>query len=294
MGVGDWFSSFCKNIRMDKADLDTISNRYHRITKRINAYYYDSDSDTLHSLYVGSYGRATEIHTSDIDMLVELPYDTYKKFNAYSDNGQSQLLQEVKNVLAETYSTSTLKGDGQIVSIPFYDDIDFEILPAFHNFHDENGRSYIFANSNDGGDWKITDPKAEIDAINRMNKDCNNNLKRLCRMARAWRDENDVPISGILIDILAYNFLSNWSNRDKSYTYYDWMSRDFFKYLSQCNEEQSSWKAMGSGRRIPRSGFFESKASAAYDLSVEAISMEKHPYVAKCKWREIYGGKFPA
>ena len=75
----------------------------------------------------------TEILTSDIDMLVEFPYATYSKFNAYSSNGQSALLQEVKGVLAKTYSTSSLKGDGQIISIPFSDGINFEILPAFLN-----------------------------------------------------------------------------------------------------------------------------------------------------------------
>ena len=269
--------------------MGTISSRYHQITKRINIDYYNSYSDTAHSLYVGSFGRGTEIHTSDIDMLVQLPYNTYVKFKNYTYNGQSSLLQEVKNVLAKTYSTSALKGDGQIISIPFSDGINFEILPAFIN---DDG-SYTFANSNLGGSWKVTDPKAEINAMNSMNESCNHNLKRLCRMARAWRD-NNVPISGILIDILAYNFMSNRQYRDKSYLYYDYMSRDFFKYLSERNKEQTLWKAMGSGRFISRTGSFEGKALVAYNLALEAISKEKdYPYSAKTKWREIYGSKFP-
>ncbi|NLV33634.1 MAG: nucleotidyltransferase, partial [Clostridiaceae bacterium] len=121
------------------------------------------------------------------------------------------------------------------------------------------------------------------------------NLKRLCRMARAWRDKNNVAISGILIDVLAYNFISTWEHRDKSYLYYDWMSRDFFKYLSERDRNQSLWKVMGSGRYISRTGYFESKASAAYTLSKEAIEKEKeYPNTAKSKWREIYGTKFPS
>ena len=83
------------------------------------------------------------------------------------------------------------------------DGIDFEVLPAFIN---KDG-TYTFANTNNGGSWKITDPKAEIEAINNMDKLCNHNLKRLCKMARAWKDKNSVDISGILIDILAYKFL---------------------------------------------------------------------------------------
>jgi len=224
-------------------------------------------------------------------MLVQLPYETYKKFNAYSSNGQSALLQEVKSVIQKTYSRTYLKADGQIISIPFSDGIDFEVLPAFLN----SDGTYTYPNSNNGGSWKITDPKAEIDAVNIMNNNCNKNLKRLCRMARAWRDKNNVAISGILIDVLAYNFISTWEHRDKSYLYYDWMSRDFFKYLSERDRNQSLWKVMGSGRYISRTGYFESKASAAYTLSKEAIEKEKeYPNTAKSKWREIYGTKFPS
>jgi len=81
MSVGDWFNTFCNNIRIDSDDVSTIRTRYHQITKRINLDYYGTSSDTAHSLYIGSYGRDTEIYTSDIDMLVQLPYATYEKFS---------------------------------------------------------------------------------------------------------------------------------------------------------------------------------------------------------------------
>ena len=89
MSVADWFGTFCENIRISNDNESTIRTRYHQITKRINLEYYDSTSDTAHSLYIGSYGRDTEVYTSDIDILVQLPYATYEKFNAYSSNGQS-------------------------------------------------------------------------------------------------------------------------------------------------------------------------------------------------------------
>lgn len=291
MSLSDWFGTFCSNILINESDLEKISSRYKQITKRINLDYYNSSSETNHGLYVGSFGRDTEIYTSDIDILVQLPYETYVKFNGYSSNGQSALLQEVKKVLEKTYSTTYLKGDGQIISLPFSDGINFEVLPAFLNKDD----SYTFPNTNNGGSWKVTDPKKEIDAINKMNNESNKNLKRLCRMARAWRDKNSVPISGILIDVFAYNFLSSWNEKDKSFLYYDWMSRDFFKYLSERDTNQSQWKVMGSNRYVSRVGSFESKAKTAYTTACDAIAKEKeYPASAKSKWREIYGSKFPA
>lgn len=251
--------------------------------------YRGSVSDVNYSLYVGSYGRDTEIFTSDVDMLIQLPYETYERFNRYSSNGQSALLQEVKKSIEKTYSVTKLKADGQIISIPFSDGINFEVLPAFIN---KDG-SYTFANSNDGGSWKITDPKAEIDAINNMNKICNHNLKRLCKMARAWKDKNNVDISGILIDILAYKFLSTWSYREKSYFYYDWMARDFsniYQKFPQNNINGKLWVAGG----IYCFGKFQAKAKTAYEKSQMAIYYsEKYPSLANREWKDVFGNKFP-
>ena len=292
MSVANWFSTFCDNIRISSDDETTIRSRYHQITKRINLEYYNTSSDTAHSLYIGSYGRDTEIYTSDIDMLVQLPYATYAKFDAYTSNGQSALLQEVKNALAKTYSVTNLKGDGQIINLPFQDGINFEVLPAFLNKDDS---SFTYPNSNSGGSWKTTDPRAEISAIKEMNDKCNNNLKPLCRMMRAWKSKCDVNISGILIDILAHRFISAWGERDKSFLYYDWMSRDFFKYLSEQDAKQTLWQAMGSGRYIYHSGAYVSNAKADYDLAVEATDKgTDYPTTAKSKWRQIYGNKFPS
>lgn len=88
MSVSDYFSTFCSNLRMDSDTVSKIQYRYHQITKRINLDYWNSLSEITHSLYVGSYGRGTEIWTSDIDIIVQLPDSTYEKFNAYKSNGQ--------------------------------------------------------------------------------------------------------------------------------------------------------------------------------------------------------------
>ncbi len=291
MSVSEYFQTFCSNLRMSSDTVSTIQYRYHQITKRINLDYRSSSSETSYSLYVGSYGRGTEIWTSDIDMIVQLPYATYEKYNNYSSNGQSALLQEVKTVLQKTYSSSFLKGDGQVIGINFTDGINFEIVPAFIN----KDNSYTYPDSNDGGSWKTTDPRKEIDAMNTRNSDTNKNLKRLCRMARSWKGKCNVSMSGILIDTLAYKFIADWEYKDKSYLYYDYMSRDFFKYLKDLDTSQNYWLAPGSNRHVYKDGDFQNKASTAYNNALDAISYESNDqsYSSKQKWREIYGTKFP-
>ena len=293
MGLADWFRTFCGNLRVrNKA---TISTRYKNITKRLNTDVWSTTSDTSHSLYVGSYGRNTAIHgTSDVDMIFELPYSVYLQYNAHLDNGQSSLLQAIRASVKKTYSTTDIGADGQVVVVSFGDDIRFDLVPAFTN---ADG-SFKHPDSNGGGSWQRTNPKPEIAAIRARNTACNGNLIPLCRMMRAWKDKMNVPIGGLLIDTLAYQFIGSWEYRDESYLYYDYMCRDFFAFMAGQDRTQPYWKAPGSGQRVYASNRqFQYKAKRAYNLACEAIEYEtatpKQVWSAKRKWRDIFGTLFP-
>lgn len=92
MGVAEWFKTFCSNLQVQKED--DISYRYRGpMTRRLNTDFWDTQSDTAHSRYVGSYGRNTAIDFSDIDMIMELPSALYYQYDGYVINGQSALLE---------------------------------------------------------------------------------------------------------------------------------------------------------------------------------------------------------
>lgn len=292
MGLADWFSTFCSNLRVQ--DGGTISQRYKSITRRLNTDFWNTTSDTSHSLYVGSYGRNTAIKGfSDLDMVFELPSDLYFQYDKHSGNGQSALLQAVRASMQKTYPTTSIGGDGQVVVVSFQDGITFEVVPVFTN----KAGSYTYPDSNNGGSWKITNPRQEIEAIRNRNAVCNGNLVALSRMARAWKRKWDVPIGGLLIDTLAYQFIDGWQYKIKSYLYYDYMCRDFFKWMSEQDSEQEYWKAPGSGQYVYGKGLFQYKAKRCYNISLEAIAHEtatpKQEWSAKQKWREIFGTEFP-
>lgn len=294
MGLADWFSTFCSNIRV--SNIDAISRRYKAITKRLNTDYWDTTSETAHSLYVGSYGRNTATNgTSDVDMIFQLPFSVFEQYNDYHGNGQSALLQAIRSSVKRTYSVTNIGADGQVVIVPFEDGITFELVPAFIN----KDNSFTFPNANSGGSWKTTNPKPEIAAIRSRDAVCNNNLVPLCRMMRAWKSKWSVEISGLLIDTLAYQFIESWDYRDKSHLYYDYMCRDFFEYVADQDKDQMYWKAPGSGQWVygPK-GQFQYKAKRCNKLALEAIEHEtatpKREYSAKQKWREIFGTAFPS
>ena len=293
MSVAEWFSKFCSELRIQDAQASTISSRYKSITQRLNTDFWNTTSDTAHSLYVGSYGRSTATRGfSDLDVLTELPNALYHQYDKHAGNGQSALLQAVRATMRKTYPTSEIGADGQVVSVSFTDGLTFEVVPAFIN---KDGESYTYPDANNGGTWKITNPRAEIEAIRTRNNGCNGNLIELCRMVRAWKKTWTVPIGGLLIDTLAYQFIERYEYRDKSYLYYDWMVRDFFKCIADTSETQEWWRAPGSGAYVWGKGLFQYKARRCYNIALSAISHQaaSESWAAKRDWREIFGTSFP-
>jgi hypothetical protein len=71
MGVGEDFSTFKDNYQISSELISDISYRYRRITRQLNTDFWNTNSDTSHSLYVGSYGRDTAAKgLSDLDMAI--------------------------------------------------------------------------------------------------------------------------------------------------------------------------------------------------------------------------------
>lgn len=235
----------------------TISNRYKRITKAINREFWGIESETAHSFYVGSYGRGTAINTSDIDILVELPRDVYNQYDAHKGNGQSRLLQAVKNAILETLPLSDVRGDGQVVVVYFTDGIKFEILPAFKHldFWDNWTGTYDYPDSNMGGNWLSTNPKAEQEAMEKKNRESNGLLFDTCKHMRQIRDTHfsSYHLPGIVIDSFVYHYIADWHwlrNGEESTQPLGAYEK---RLLNQCPSYSFYLTAPGSGMQVKTS-----------------------------------------
>ncbi len=291
MSVSQFFESFAGELQLPASKKTSIANRTAAIARRLNKDFRETDSDASNRFYGGSYGRNTAVDTlSDVDLLCVLPYSTYKRVNEYA-TPQSTLLREVKESLLKTYPGSNIFVDSQIVKIPYTDGITFEVVPVFEN----TDGSYTYANTNGGGSWEVCKPKEEIAAFAERNKAANLNLVVLGRMVRAWRDYNSVGMSGMLIDTLAWQFIDTWAHKDKSYLYYDYLTRDFFKWLSERDKTQTYWRVPGSGAFAYKGSNFQAKAETAHTIALAAIANCENQewWAAKQKFRSIYGTGFP-
>lgn len=288
MDILKTFDEFLVNIEI--RNNEDISGKYNSITKRLNKSFYNIDSDTDYSFKVGSYGRKTAINgVSDLDMLYVLTDDIYKKYNGYESNGQSALLQDLKNSILETYSTTDIRGDGQVVVISFSNYI-VEVCPAFLQL--DGG--YKYPDSNNGGSWKKTNPIAEIDELYNFDKDTNGNLSNLAKMTRAWKNKCGVKIGGLLIDTLCYEFLKNNSDFQKTtLDKYDTLVLKYFEFLKDYDTNREFWYAPGSNQKVFRKeSNFISKAKKAHKNIEEAIEKNENSTVYGI-WKRVFGYSFP-
>ena len=286
MTVADMFREFLDNLVIQNTE--TISTRYGELTAACNKKFRDTESKTANVLQVGSFGRNTGIDgISDLDMLYIMPKG---EWDNYKDGKQYKLLQDVKAAVLARYPLTEVRVDRLVVTVT-YTDFYVEIQPVF----EEDDGSYKYPDTKDEGSWKITKPRPEMDAVSKLDDSKNQNVKRLCKMARAWRNKHGLEMSGLLIDTLAYNFLEGTKEYDeRSYLYYDWLSRDFFKYLSE-QPDQEYYAAPGSGQRVKVKQKFQRKAKKAYRLCLAAIeAQEKEQKNANDKWKKVYGRQFPA
>lgn len=287
MNVSETFKEFLSNIKISDNIAETISYRYGRITKALNEEFRTTDSNTANSLQVGSYGRYTGIKgISDLDMLYIMPESKWDDYN--KAGGQAKLLQDTKNAISKTYSSSYIKVDRCVVTVNFAGS-HIDVQPVF----EIEDQDYKYPDTYGDGHWKITKPRKEMDAMVEFEENKNRNLRRLCKMVRAWKNKHGVCMGGLLIDTLVYNFLKSTTYYDeRSFAYYDKMCRDFFKYLYDQPKNQTEYGALGSKQRVRVKKSFRRKAKKAYDLAVEAIEstsdLRRHN-----KWRDIFGNYFP-
>ncbi|MDA0246174.1 MAG: nucleotidyltransferase [Chloroflexi bacterium] len=324
------FSQFQKNIQLTKDQLEDAITKHHGIRKTLHENYYSSsysqktrdsvleaniaedlkfvlykmrsvksyeaddidlDNDYVYrsSLLVGSYGKGTAIAPpSDIDILFQLPRAEFTRYDSYSSNGQSKLLQDVKAVLQKRYPRTNIRADGQIISVPFTS-YKIEVLPVFKL---TNGK-YYYPDTHNGGSWKKTDPKSEMQFLSDSNQRSNGNTVKLIKMLKAWKNYCSVPISSLVLELRAVHFLNKWIHYDKTATYHDWMIRDFMKELLAF--VNGNCQIPGIEEIKYYGDKWETKAKSALAISENACEYELNSSfnLASLEWQKLFGARFP-
>jgi len=267
--------------------------KFKGIATCLNWAYRGMGSPTDNAFLIGGWAKETAIRPPrDVDMYYLLPTEVYARYEGYGAgvNKQSTLLQEVKRKLLASYPRSGIKGDGPVVVADFHG-WTVEIVPAFRWNNGEG--SYIVCDTKNGGSYIKTMPHDEVDYINAADKRNNNNARPLIRMLKCWQANCNVPIKSFHLELLAVAFLDQWQHRDQGVIYYDYMCRDFFKWvLTRVN---GLLLTPGTFDINWLGDAWKSRAESAYSRAAKACQYEHDdmPYSAGDEWQKIFGNDIP-
>lgn len=290
MGTSTRFARFVGNISLKPSDHDDAKRKYDGVAGTLHRNYYSTHYDGSSKLLIGSYEKDTGVRPPrDVDILFLMPYAEYGRYDSYLGNGQSQLLQDIKKIIQVTYpTTDKIRGDGQVVVVPFKNGHTVELLPAWQS---RSGK-YIIPNTHDGGSWRIVDHPAEIENVSKSDEATNGNTRALIKMIKIWQAECNVPIKSLAIELRAVNFLSGWSQAKQDTLYYDWMVRDYLGELIK--KTNATCTIPGITEKCNYGDAWLSKAQTAYQRAVKACDYEAQgkEVDATIEWRKIFGSLY--
>lgn len=266
-------NAFLSLIRENALDTNSVEITIRSLVKKLNSVYYNINDNSSHFVLAGSLGRGTAVSFSDIDFCYILPRDVYVRFcNRSGQNIQSQLLREIKEKVESRYPNSEIKADGQVVDAKFKTRL-VELVPSFE---DSSNSGYLkYPDTHNNGSWQITNPKAQKIEVDTFCKSYPI-YRDFCKIIRCWRNEWDVSIKGIEIDILVMEFLKiKFDLLNKKINEIDILNAciDFFDFIS--NLYSRSYQIIGEYNPITiRVDNFRKKAKKSANLLREKNTSE--------------------
>ncbi|RLD60185.1 MAG: nucleotidyltransferase [Bacteroidetes bacterium] len=276
------FKKFNEDIKLTSNQKEDAKTKYTNVSKTLHKEYYDTEYDGKTKFLFGSYKTKTNTRPltemQDVDVLFKIPQETFDKFDDYESKGQSALLQEIKEVLKDTYSTTDkISAWGKVVLVKMSDNThNVEVLPAL----EKDDGTFTIPNSANGGSWESFDPRKQVDEFQTSNDNTNGLTAELGRMMKAWKkniSSMDYSSYELLSDIIA--FLETEFTTGAEYEEYHEIVKNFLDYIkTRCNNEDR-----------------KSYIKTAYNRAIKGIEYmdDDKPKEASEEWRKIFGDKFP-
>jgi len=273
------FNTFCENIRLTEKQIEDAKKKYNGVCETLHKNYYESTYNGDTKFLFGSYKKKTNIRPiaedQDVDVIFKMPEDEFEKYDNYNGNGQSALLQKIKDILKDRYATTEkISGWGKVVLVQFSDNThNVEILPGWEL---EDGRLKI-PNTENGGHWDFFDPKKDINFFQDSNDRTNGLTAELSRMLKKWKREvKTLSIKSFEIENYVIEFLNGYAFDEVNY---DIIVRAFFKSLKE--------KVSNDNKNL---------VETALDRANKAVDYAEDEQFQKAteEWQKIFGKEFPA
>ncbi len=283
--VGPRFNQLLENLKITIDQAGDGEVKYRGVVACLNRDYRNNSNLIDNGVLIGSWAKRTRVRPSrDIDIIFVLPWETHLQFQKRTGNIQSQILQEMRSVLRVSYPATDIRGDRQVVVIPF-NTCKIEIAPAFHR----SGGGYFVCDTNNGGRYKHCDPSAEIAALDRADRLSNGNVRKLTRILKQWQRHCNVPIKSFYIEALIKELLPTLSYGGNNEFWFDWLVRDAFEHMIR--RANGYFLMPATNEKIFLGDEWLSRARSAYLHALYACEFEREnkEELAGEEWQKIFG-----
>ena len=276
MNIQECFEKFYGNIKLTSTQKEDAKTKYEGVCEKLHSHFYpESEYNGNTKLLIGSYGKNTNIRPPrDVDVLFIMPGDKFDQYDDNESNGQSQLLQDIRDILSEKYTaTEEIRAWGKVVLVKFADGThSVEILPAWEN--EAVDGTFLIPNSENGGAWDEWDPRSEVKRI----KDSDSKTgktKALIRMVKKWTENCTISVKSYQIESAVVDFFSASSSEGS----YSEILPQFFNYFLS----------------IAKDVGMKSYLKTVKNRAEKAVGLEGEGKLEEAveEWKKIFGDDFP-
>lgn len=204
--VHEAFKKFRSRLELSTGEQADASRRQ----KEIRAYM-DQKFDIAGDFLSGSYRRWTKTKPlCDVDIFCMLG----EKEKHYRHKPPADLLEAVRNALAEKYGEKNVKAQRRSINVVFGVTLDeeeqtndqvmsFDVVPAF-----QKGDHFEIPDTDTESGWTETDPRVHYDKALEAQQRCDGEWKGLVRMAKKWNAHHGKPVKpSFLIEVMALELI---------------------------------------------------------------------------------------
>ncbi len=286
--------SFC-NLRVRLQGSEADGERYREIVapviKHLDMRYWAGNQDFSRISLLGSWQRGTAVlGLSDFNIAYEMPKKDLPDFSQMG-SGRDLFLEGFHREVLKAFPSAERHDSRHSVTVPLSKGRVVDVRPFFWMKSGDMGYPDLTLFSN----WHRFEPMVACDALLRLDPMERENVLMICRVARIWRAVHSVPLSGVLIDALALQFIAKAAHRRKPSKYQDCLMRDFFGFIADQDPEADWWTIPGAEEPVLRSGRFEELAASAHRVAQYAIEQaaSRQEKSARAAWRYLLGEYYP-
>ncbi len=198
--IEEGFRDFLSKLTPTSGETDAAKNHRQSIEQCIRTHF------GLNRFWrTGSFGNGTSISGySDVDYMASVPREKLKR-DSFSS------LKELRDALARRFPNTGVRTASPAVVVPFGTDRKETTEVTLADCVAKSGDFLVYDIPNGNGGWMKASPDAHNSYVRRIDKSLSNKVRPLVRFIKAWKYNQNVPVSSFYLELRVASYASGES-----------------------------------------------------------------------------------